>query len=65
MTIRAANKQEILKSEFEQLSDEHTKSFFSFIVLHRWFAIRIDTICIITSIIIIFLSILLKGMFNI
>jgi ATP-binding cassette subfamily C (CFTR/MRP) protein 4 len=60
-TIRASRNNEILIREFNELNDDHTRAFFGYIVLSRWFGLRIDFLTMLFTIATLFSAILLKG----
>nr|QUF59454.1 ATP-binding cassette transporter Abcc4-1 [Brachionus angularis] len=59
-TIRTADKKDILIREFDQHYDYHTRAYFGFFVIHRWFGLRIDSLCSLYTIITLFACIFLK-----
>jgi ATP-binding cassette subfamily C (CFTR/MRP) protein 4 len=59
-TLRSAQKQTILSKELDDLCDEHTRAFFGFVILHRWFGSRLDFMCAIFTTVTVFGSIFLK-----
>nr|UOU03341.1 ATP-binding cassette subfamily C4-1-2 [Brachionus rubens] len=59
-TIRAADKQYILTNEYYAHNDYHTRAYFGFIVVHRWFGLRLDLLCSVYTIITLFACIFLK-----
>jgi ATP-binding cassette subfamily C (CFTR/MRP) protein 4 len=63
ITIRACKNEHIMLNEFETLSDNHTKAFFAFISLTRWYAVRLALIVVFYTIIIMFTCILSKGIY--
>lgn len=63
-TIRASGNKEKFYREFETHYDSHSKAYFSFICIQRWFSIRLDFIVLIYIIFAIFSSIVAKGIKN-
>lgn len=59
-TIRAANKTQILTNEFNAHYDYHTRAYFGFFVVHRWFGLRLDFLCSFYTIVTLFACIFLK-----
>ena len=61
-TIRSScNKEIVLRKEFATKSDEHSKAFFGFIVVHRWFGLRLDLLCTFYAILTLFSFIFYRG----
>jgi len=60
-TIRAAKKEEIFSSEFDAHQDYHTRAYFAYICIQRWFSIRLDLIVVIFVIFSVISSIIAKG----
>ena len=60
-TIRASKSQNILIKEFDNHSNNNTEAYFAFITSNRWFAIRLDIIVAIYSIIVIYSCIIAKS----
>ena len=42
VTIRANDKVDYFRNKFEQVHDEHTRSYFAFVAVSRWFATKMD-----------------------
>ncbi|CAF0837577.1 unnamed protein product [Brachionus calyciflorus] len=59
-TIRAADKSQILANEFNAHYDYHTRAYFGFFVVHRWFGLRLDLLCSVYTVITLFACIFLK-----
>ena len=60
-TVRSSQKLDILKKEFEELCDNHTRPFYGFLIVHRWFGLRMDCLCSIYAAITLFACIFLRG----
>ena len=45
-SIRAHNSQDLLIHEFNRCQDHHTEAWFLFVVTSRWFAYRLDILCL-------------------
>jgi hypothetical protein len=60
-TIRAAKKEGIFASEFDAHQDYHTRAYFAYICIQRWFSIRLDLIVVIFVIFSVISSIIAKG----
>ncbi|RNA03236.1 multidrug resistance-associated 4-like, partial [Brachionus plicatilis] len=59
-TIRAASKGQLLTSEFYSHYDYHTRAYFGFFVVHRWFGLRLDFLCSLYTIMTLFACIFLR-----
>lgn len=65
-TIRSFGRQEILCQEFEMFNNNHTRTFYDSVCCSRWFGLRLDFLCAIFTILILFFCIFMKGLiFNI
>lgn len=60
-TIRSGRKGELLTSEFDSHNDYHTRAYFGFFAVHRWFGLRLDFLCSVYTILTLFACIFLKG----
>jgi hypothetical protein len=60
-TIRTCNNEQNLLEEYNKHTDFHTQSFFTFISLDRWFAIRLETLVIIFRVIAVYACIFARG----
>jgi ATP-binding cassette subfamily C (CFTR/MRP) protein 4 len=60
-TIRAARKEKIFASEFDAHQDYHTRAYFAYICIQRWFSIRLDLIVVVFIIFSVISSIIAKG----
>jgi ATP-binding cassette subfamily C (CFTR/MRP) protein 4 len=60
-TIRSSEKQKVIKREFDEYSDCHTRAFYGFLVVHRWFGLRLDMLCSLYTILTLFVCIFLRG----
>ena len=48
-------------NEFNIHSDYHTQAYFAFMSANRWFAIRLDSVVLVYSIVVVYGCIFLKG----
>lgn len=60
-TIRSFGKEEILCKEFEMHNNMNTRTFFDSICCQRWFGLRLDFLCALFTIAILFFCIFMKG----
>jgi ATP-binding cassette subfamily C (CFTR/MRP) protein 4 len=59
-TVRSSEMQNVLVNEFDSHADYHTRAYFGFIVVHRWFGLRLDMLCTLYTVIIMFGCIFLR-----
>jgi hypothetical protein len=60
-TIRTARVGPIVNKEFGFHYNNHTRAYFTFVTVHRWFGLRLDLLCSCYTIITLFSCILLKS----
>ena len=60
-TIKSSGKEKLLCREFESHADNHTKAFFGYLVTHRWFSLRLDLLCCLHAISVLFIFIFFKS----
>lgn len=60
-TIRTARVGPIVNKEFGFHYNNHTRAYFTFVTVHRWFGMRLDLLCSFYTIITLFTCILLKS----
>lgn len=63
VTIRACKNQDILCKEYNIHSDIHTESFFTFLSMDLWFAMRLDGIVSVYTLLVVYGCIFLNGKF--
>ena len=61
--IRASGTEQILCREFEAHNDNHSRAFFGFLAVHRWFGLRLDLLCSLYAITTLFCYIFFKVYF--
>ncbi len=63
-TIRCSSKEEILCREFEKHNDDHTRAYHAFYISQRWFGLRLDFLCSLFTIFVLFYCIYMKDYLN-
>jgi ATP-binding cassette subfamily C (CFTR/MRP) protein 4 len=59
-TVRSSQKQDILAKELDDLSNNHTRAYFGFVIMHRWFGSRLDFMCAVFTSVTVFASMFLR-----
>ncbi len=63
-TIRCSSKEDILCREFEKHNDGHTRAYHSFYISQRWFGLRLDFLCSLFTVFVLFFCIYMKDYLN-